>query len=178
MVCYDQTLDTFIGPGTCASHGGIAPGQPAPAGAIFPASTQAVHAYAQPATYTVTVVVTFSDGTTGTARTTVTVTGAPAALPVTAPQTPPQVLSNSVPLSAGCNSVTLTFANGTPISTVVAAVQGTTVTSIYETPANAPELVYSTDPSQPSNLASVQYGDQASICVTGAGTLNQPPASS
>jgi hypothetical protein len=72
--------------------------------------------------------------------------------------------------------VTLTFPDGTPIATVAAGVQGTTLIAIYETPSDAPQLAYYPDPSAASNLASVQHGDAATICVQGAGTLSQPGA--
>jgi len=175
MICGDQTTPAFTGSTTCLGHQGIAPGQPqpVPTDAVFPAPTQATHSYTQPGTYNITVSVTFSDGSTSVAKTTATVTGAPASLPVTT-LAAPTILPVNVPLQAGCNSVTLTFPDGTAIATVAAAVQGTALVSIYETPANAPQLAYYPDPSAASNLASVQHGDAATICVQGAGTLAQP----
>jgi hypothetical protein len=53
------------------------------------------------------------------------------------------------------------------------------VTAIYETPPNAPSLAYyprASAAGQASNLATVQHGDAATICVSGATTLNQPPS--
>jgi PKD repeat protein len=164
----------------------------------FPPSMQAVHAYTQPGNYTIKVTMTYSDGTTAFNQTQAPVSGQPPGFPTSplisqpqltsngavggAPAQPagaPQLIATGVPLAPGCNNVTLTFPDGTPASAVAAAVQGAPVTAIYETPPNAPPLAYFPSGSasgQASNLATVQHGDAATICVSGAATLNQPPS--
>jgi PKD domain len=164
----------------------------------FPPSMQAIHAYTQPGNYTIKVTMTYSDGTTAFNQTQATVSGQPPGFPTSPLYTQPQLTSNGavggapaqpagapqliamgVPLMPGCNNVTLTFPNGTPASAVAAAVQGAPVTAIYETPPNAPSLAYypgGSASAQASNLATVQHGDAATICVSGAATLNQPPS--
>jgi PKD repeat protein len=144
----------------------------------YPPSMTANHAYTQPGSYTIKISMTFSDGTTAFNQTTATVTGQPAGLPLT-PSGAPTVINASMKLQPGCNNVFLTFPNGTSASAVAAAVQGATVTSIYESPANAPQLAYFPSGSaagQASNLASVQHGDAATICVSGPATLTEPPS--
>ena len=140
---------------------------------FFPASLQATHAYTQAGTYTIKVLLSLADGTASVAQTTATVTSA--AVPQAAPTAPPPSLQQVlVPLNTGCNRVTLSFPDGTPITTVAAAVQGANVVSIYETPPNAPALGYFPDPAAPSNLVSVRHGDTALICVQGNGVLSEP----
>lgn len=156
---------------TSTSPGGAAGGA---AGARLPAQTTAAHAYTQPGSYVVTVIATLNDCSRYTAQTIATVAGSAAPAPAAAPASAPAAPTQSIALSAGCNSVTLTFPDGTPISTVLAAVQGANVTSIWETPNNAPPLGYYADPSIPSNLAAVYHGDTVSICVDGNATLVDP----
>ena len=146
---------------------------------FFPASLQATHAYTQAGTYTITVTLAWGPNTNlagkkSIARTTATVTGSmalPQAPLVIAPAPVQQVL---VPLHTGCNRVTLSFPDGTAITAVAAAIQGATLISIYEAPANAPALGYFPDPNAPSNLVSVRHGDAAIICVQGNGVLSEP----
>jgi PKD repeat protein len=197
--CADGTVSNSSRSGTCSDHGGIAkpPASAANTGSP-PAPMQAIHAYTQPGNYTIKVSMTYSDGTTAFNQTSATVTGQPPGFPTSPQYSQPQLTSNGavggtaanppgapqvlpagVPLAPGCNNVTLTFPNGTPASAVAAAVQGATVTAIYETPPNAPPLAYFPSGSasgQASNLATVQHGDAATICVSGAATLNQPPS--
>ena len=154
---------------TSTSSGGTSGGSSGPQ---FPAQTYAAHAYTQPGTYVVTVIATLADCSRYTAQTIATVVGSAAPAPTPAPA--PAPATQSIALPAGCDSVTLTFPDGTPISTVLAAVQGANVTSMWEMPNNAPPLGYYADPSIPSNLAAVYHGDTVSICVDGNATLVDP----
>ena len=180
-VCADQVIVGIVGAGACAADGGPAPlqfQQAAAAGVspAFPAPMNSAHAYTQPGTFNLRVTMIFSDGTGATAQTTVTVTGSPASLPAAGSYPPPLAPATvAMPLNSGCNSIMLTFPDGTGVTVVAGAVSGTTVISIGETPPNAPPLTWYTTASPSSNnLVSVQHGDWATICVTGAGSLNQP----
>lgn len=172
--CADGSVSGSSGSGTCSSHGGEATFPQGTINPAFPASTSATHAYTQGGNYTITASVKFSNGTISVAKTTATVTGS-SALPQAA-LTPVAALVQRVlvPLNAGCNHVILSFPDGTAVTAVAAAVQGTTLVSIYETPANAPSLGYFPDPAAPSNLVSVRHGDMALICVQGSGVLPEP----
>jgi len=180
-VCADQVIVGVVGPTACLNDGGPAPlqfQQASSAGVnpAFPAPMTSAHGYTQPGTYNLRVTMIFSDGTGATAQTTVTVTGSPASLATAGSFPPPQSApATAMPLNAGCNSIELTFPNGTAVTTVAGAVTGTTVVSIGETPPNAPPLTwYTTAGVGTNNLVSVQHGDWATICVTGSGVLNQP----
>ncbi|MGI8551979.1 MAG: PKD domain-containing protein [Dehalococcoidia bacterium] len=156
---------------TGAAPSGSQGGAPA-----FPADTRATHVYDQPGTYPITVTVTFSNSTNSVAKTTATVTGISPANSLSAMALPPPLQPGlvAVPLASGCNNVTLTFPDGTAVTSVATAVQGASVSSIYELPANAPVLGFFADPSAPSNLVSVRRGDAAVICVRGSGNLIEP----
>jgi len=180
-VCADQVIVGIVGPTACLNDGGPAPmqfQQTSTAGfnPAFPAPMTSAHGYTQPGTYNLRVTLIFSDGTGATAQTTVTVTGSPASLATAGSFPPPQSApATAMPLNAGCNSIELTFPDGTAVTTVAGAVTGTTVVSIGETPPNAPPLTwYTTAGVGTNNLVSVQHGDWATICVTGSGVLNQP----
>lgn len=121
------------------------------------------HTYSAAGSYTVTLTVSTSANQQASASTTATITAG----------------TETVSLTTGCSNVSLTWPNGTPVSTVGAAVSPTGIlTSVwrYDT-AQGRFLGY--NPSAPSfvnDLQTVNRLEAVFICVSSPGTLNRPPA--
>lgn len=117
------------------------------------------HIYAAAGAYTISLTVTFSDGSVASGQTTAT---------ISAPLAP-----RSLALVSGCNNVALTFPDGTPPTMVAAAVSGGSVISIWAL-ISADRYAGYFPGGAPSDLTSVNRLSAAFICVQGPGTLNEP----
>jgi chitodextrinase len=127
------------------------------------------HVYAAAGTYTVTVTVTTASGQSGSATTTVTVGGSTTT-------TTPTGATESVQLFAACNNVAVTWPNGTPLTTVTAAISpGGTISAIWFF-INAQQrfVGFSLLPGAPNDLTMVNRGDPVFICMNSTGTLTRP----
>jgi PKD repeat protein len=121
----------------------------------------ATHTYTAAGTYTVTLTVTTSAGQQASATTTATITAG----------------ADQVPLTPGCTNLTLTWPDGTPVSTVAAAVSPSgTLQAIWRySAAMGRFLGYTpTAPSFANDLQTVNRLDAVFICVNAPATLNRP----
>jgi len=101
--------------------------------------------------------------------------GTPAATPQ--PTAPAAGATEAVPLVVGCNPVVATWPNGTPATTVAAAVSPpSALGSIWKfTAAGGIWAGFSpTAPLEVNDLQSVQRLDAVFVCMNEAGTLNRP----
>ena len=85
-------------------------------------------------------------------------------------------VSESVPLVAGCNQVTLTFPNGTPAATVAATVTpASSLLGIWRlNPGTGRFEGFSPQAAVASDLTVVNLLDAVSICMSTPGTLMRP----
>jgi PKD repeat protein len=119
------------------------------------------HVYNAAGTYTVTLTVTTSAGQQGSATTTATIGGG----------------TTAVPLPTGCSNLVLTWPDGTPTSTVAAAVSPSGILlSIWRYSAvEGRFLGYTpTAPAFANDLQTVNRLDAVFICVSAPGALNRP----
>lgn len=82
----------------------------------------------------------------------------------------------TVPLSRGCNDVTLTFPSGTEASVVAAAVQPqSALLAVWRVDAvGTRDIGYAPAAAAVSDLQNVTAGERVSVCVNAPATLTQP----
>lgn len=94
----------------------------------------------------------------------------------TATATVPSAATEQVPLFAGCNNVTLTWPNGTAMSTISAAIQpAEAVIAIWRFDSAQQRFVgFSAQFPAASDLTAANRGDAVFICMRGPATLTRP----
>lgn len=130
------------------------------------------HIYATPGTYTVTLTVS-APGQQSSVSTTAMIGGQQQAGTAAGGQS----TSARVDLNTGCSNVVLTWPDGTPLSTVVAALSTAgNLNAIWWLDAAARQFRgFSPQPGAPNDLVTVNRLQPVFICLTAPGTLNRPP---
>ena len=118
------------------------------------------HAYSTAGTYTVSLTVSFDDGSTASAATKAQIAGAPT--------------NRQIALVAGCNSISLGPSTLAQPGAIAGGVSGARVTAIWAMAPGQSALAWFPDGSAPQNLTAIGGGGQVWVCVDAPGVVTLP----